>query len=238
MEFDDQSGVFVHALTVGRNQRVDALVAVVELDMSDKLHQSAQENPEDKNASLHGSAPDKSSIALILIDVINALDFDEGEQLLKFALPMARRIRDLKQRARQADVPVIYVNDNFGRWRSDFRAQIDHCLKPESIGRPIVELLQPEDVDYFVLKPKHSGFFSTTLDTLIEYLHVRHVVLTGLASNICVLFTANDAYMRDLKVSVPRDCVAANTLEDNQYAIRQMQHVLKADITESAGLKF
>ena len=156
-----------------------------------------------RDADLHGNAPDKSPVALLLIDVINDLDFPEGDQLLRHALPMAGRIAALKRRARRAGVPVVYVNDNFGRWRSDLNAQVDHCLKDGCRGQPVVELLRPEEDDYFVLKPKHSGFFSTTLDTLLEYLGTRTVVLTGMAANICVLFTANDAYMRDLQPGRP-----------------------------------
>jgi nicotinamidase-related amidase len=113
------------------------------------------------------SAPDKSDVALLLIDVINDLDFPEGDQLLRHALPMARQIATLKRRARAEGIPVIYVNDNFGRWRSDFSAQVEHCLEDGVCGKPVAELLRPAKDDYFVLKPKHSGFFSTTLDTLL-----------------------------------------------------------------------
>src|SRR5687767_7396984 len=122
-----------------------------------------------KNEDLHGNAPDKSEVALLLIDVINDLEFPEGGQLLRHALPMARRIAALKEWAKQARIPVIYVNDNFGRWRSDFGAQVEHCLKDGVRGKPVVELLRPGEDDYFVLKPKPSGFFSTALDTLLEY---------------------------------------------------------------------
>src|SRR5436305_8912595 len=189
-----------------------------------------------KNEDLHGSAPDKSDVALLLIDVINDLDFPEGNQLLRHALPMARQIAALKRRARQEGVPVLYVNDNFGRWRSDFSAQVEHCLRDGVRGKPVVELLRPGEDDYFVLKPKHSGFFSTTLDTLLEYLGARAVVLAGMAANICVLFTANDAYMRDLHLVVPSDCVASNTEEENRYALEQMRKVLKADTRPSTEL--
>ena len=95
----------------------------------------------DKNEDLHGSAPDKSDVALLLIDVINALDFPEGDQLLRFALPMARQIAALKRRAGQEGIPVLYVNDNFGRWRSDFNAQVEHCLRDGVRGKAVVELL-------------------------------------------------------------------------------------------------
>jgi nicotinamidase-related amidase len=191
-----------------------------------------------KNEDLHGNAPDKADVALLLIDVINDLEFPEGDYLLRHALPMARQIAALKRRARRENVPVVYVNDNFGRWRSDFNAQVEHCLRDGVRGKPVVELLRPDADDYFVLKPKHSGFFSTALDTLLEYLGVRAVILTGMAANICVLFTANDAYMRDLHLAVPSDCVASNTEEDNRYALDQMRKVLKADTRPSAELSF
>jgi len=189
-----------------------------------------------KNADLHGNAPDKAQAALLLIDVINDLEFPEGEQLLRHALPMARRILDLKRRARAAGVPVIYANDNFGRWRSDFNAQVAHCLHDGVRGQPIVELLRPDEDDYFVLKPKHSGFYSTALDLLLDYLEVETLILTGVAGNICVLFTAHDGYLRDFHLRVPADCVASNTEAENRIALEQMQRILKADIRAAAEL--
>lgn len=191
-----------------------------------------------KNEDLHGNAPDKSAVALLLIDVINDFEFPEGDRLLRHALPMARRLAELKRRAAAARVPVIYVNDNFGRWRSNFGSQVEHCLKDGVRGRPVVELLRPESDDYFVLKPKHSGFFSTTLDLLLRYLGVRTLVLAGLAGNNCVLFTASDAYLRDLHLAVPEDCVASNTEEENRLALAHMAGVLKADTRPSTELNF
>ncbi len=189
-----------------------------------------------KNHDLHGNAPDKSGAALLLIDVINDLEFPEGGQLLHFAVPMADRIARLRERAAQAGIPIVYVNDNFGRWRSDFNAQVEHCLEDGVRGRPIAERLRPGEGDYFVLKPKHSGFYSTTLDILLEYLGARTLILTGMAANICVLFTANDAYMRDFGLYVPGDCVAANTEDENRYALEQMKQVLRADTRASPEL--
>ncbi|HWA98408.1 MAG TPA: isochorismatase family cysteine hydrolase [Pirellulales bacterium] len=191
-----------------------------------------------KNADLHGNAPDKCDLALLLIDCINDLDFPGSEGLARQALPMARAIVDLKRRAKAAGVPVIYANDNFGRWRSDFSAQVEHCLHDGVPGRPMVELLRPDDDDYFVLKPKHSGFYSTTLDLLLQYLGTKTVILTGVAGNICVLFTANDAYLRDLSVIAPCDCLASNTAEENRYALEQMANILKADTRPSREIDF
>ena len=189
-----------------------------------------------KNADLHGNAPDEAHAALLLIDVINDLEFEGGEQLFEHALPMARRIAALKKRAKQAGIPVIYANDNFGKWQSDLSKLINHCLEGDVRGKPMVELLRPDEDDYFVLKPKHSAFFSTTLETLLSYLTVKTLIITGVAGNICVLFTANDAYMRDFNLVIPADCVASNDAEENRLVLEQMKKVLKADITPSAEL--
>lgn len=189
-----------------------------------------------RNKDLHGSAPDKCETALLIIDVINDLDFPEANQLKRLAPAMARKIAALKRRAKKARVPVVYVNDNFGRWRSDFRKTVEHCRSGK--GRELVELLLPEEDDYFVLKPKHSGFFSSTLETLLRYLGAKKLILTGLAGNYCVLFTANDAYMRDYELMVPADCTASNTGRENRDALKLMRDYLGADTRVSARIRF
>lgn len=176
--------------------------------------------------------------ALLLIDVVNDFDLPQGNRLLKYALPAASQIARLKKKATNSGVSVIYVNDNFGRWKSDFRQQIRYCLKPESIGRPVTEMLQPGRDEYFILKPKHSGFFSTSLDILLENLGIENLVLTGFSSEICVLYTANDAYMRGYGLFVPSDCVAAETRKATQVALDQMRRCLKADTRQSPQLHF
>jgi nicotinamidase-related amidase len=185
---------------------------------------------------LHGNVPDDAEAALLLIDVINDLEFDGGEALLTQAMPMAAQLALLKRRAKQAGIPAVYVNDNFGRWQSDFAKQLVHCLDDGVRGQPLVERLRPEPDDYFVLKPKHSGFYSTTLDLLLRALKVTTLILTGLTGDICVLFTANDAYMRAYHLLVPSDCVASLEPAENQHALSHMQRVLKADIRPSTAL--
>ncbi len=182
------------------------------------------------------SKKERSGQALILIDVINDFDFPRAELLLRYALPAAKRIAALKERIKRSRIPVIYANDNFGRWRSDFRQQIEHCMNRP--GRAIVEMLKPDDDDYFVLKPMHSAFFSTTLEVLLERLQVQRLVLTGFAADICVLYTANDAYMRDFNVAVPSDCVASETIRQYRFALDHMALRLKADTRTSARFRF
>jgi nicotinamidase-related amidase len=150
---------------------------------------------------------------------------------------MARILLRLKRRAQKAGVPVIYVNDNFGQWKSDFRRTVDHCVM-QGRGRDVVKLLRPEESDYFVLKPKHSGFYSTTLETLLRYLETQTLILAGIAGNFCVLFTANDAYMRDFNLLVPSDCTVSNTRKENNSALKLMKKFLKADTRSSSRIVF
>jgi nicotinamidase-related amidase len=178
-----------------------------------------------------------SRVALLLIDVINDMDFKGSGPLVKQAEPMARRLRALKARARKAGIPAIYINDNFGQWRSDFRTLVDHCLHDDVPGRKVASILQPEPDDYFVLKPKNSAFYDTTLDTLLDDLGTERLILTGIAGNNCILFSAYDAYLRDYELFVPSDCVVSNTKQENSYALRQMKKILKANTTPSAKLR-
>jgi nicotinamidase-related amidase len=190
-----------------------------------------------KNRDLHGNVPESSPVALLLIDVINDLEWDGSGPLRKQVMPMARRIATLKQKAKKAKIPVVYVNDNFGRWQSDFKKVVEHCLHDGVKGQELVRTLQPDDDDYFVLKPKHSAFYETTLDLLLQYLGCRTLILTGIAGNICILFSANDAYMRDLHLFVPSDCTVSNTKEENRNALAQMKKIMKADTTPSTKLR-
>jgi len=187
---------------------------------------------------LRRGMPDQCAAALLLIVWINDLEFEDGDKLLPRALAPARATAALRMRARAAAVPVIYCNDNFGKWRSDFRATLKHCLEEDVRGRPIAELLKPEADDYFVLKPKHSGFHSTSLEVLLEHLGVRTLVLTGIACDICVLFTAHDAHMRDYRVLVPADCVASESEVEERQALQNMMKACRADTAPSRGIDF
>ncbi|MBY6038600.1 cysteine hydrolase [Fictibacillus nanhaiensis] len=176
----------------------------------------------------------ETPVALLIIDVINDFKFEEAPLLLKTAEPIAEKIVNLKKQAKAAGIPVIYVNDNFGRWQSDKQKLVEYCA--QQAGSKFVTKLQPEDDDYFVIKPKHSGFFSTPLSTLLNELNIQTLIICGVAGNICVLFTANDAYMRGFTLYVPSDCCASNIEEDNKRALLLMEKTLDACIRPSHEL--
>ena len=191
-----------------------------------------------KHPDLHGNVPDHSPLALLIVDVLNALRFEGSEAFVPHAMATGRRIATLKQRAKKAGVPVVYVNDNVGRWQSDRQAIIADATAEDAPGAPLARLLEPAADDYVILKPKHSGFYSTPLDTLLTYLGARHLIITGLTTERCLLFTANDAFLRDFALSVPADCTAAIDEADHAAAIRILERVLGADIGDSEQLDF
>jgi nicotinamidase-related amidase len=180
----------------------------------------------------------RSRAALLLIDVINDLEFPGSAPLVRAAERVAPRIERLATRARAARVPVIYVNDNFGRWRSDLRATVDECTAEGKAGRSVGLRLRPHAGDYFVLKPKHSGFLFTPLELLLADLGVRSLVLSGFATDLCVLFTAHDAHMRGFELWVPSDATAANSPAITRNALGHLRTALQAHTPKAASIDF
>jgi nicotinamidase-related amidase len=178
------------------------------------------------------------ALALLLIDVINDLEFEDGEKLAAAAEPVAGNIARLKREAKTNGVPCLYINDNFGQWQSDFKHLVSSCLRDGVRGAPVVQQLVPQRDDYFVLKPRHSGFFQTPLDLLLRDLGARKLILCGLTTDSCVLFTANDAYLRGFEIIVPADCSAAVTTSRHAAALGQMRRTLKAATNDSTRIDF
>src|SRR5207302_1061047 len=183
------------------------------------------------------AAPDKSPIALVLVDLINHFEFPDGRRVLRQAEPIAPRIARLKKRARSEGIPAIYVNDNFGHWRSQASELIAYCLRPGTPGARFVEQIRPDREDYFVLKPMHSAFYQTPLDVLLKYLGANTLILCGLATNSCIVCTAHDANMREFRLYVPSDCCAARTDREHRQAIEHIKDMADAKVTVSTSLR-
>ncbi len=185
---------------------------------------------------LSGSVNEQSPVALVLVDVINDFEFENAEKLFPRALKASIAIAALRNRVKTLGIPVVYANDNFGTWRSDFKKLLAHCLNDNVRGRVIAERLKPDEDDYFVLKAKHSAFFSTTLEVLLKHFGARTLILAGFAGNICVLFTAADAYLRGFRLAVPSDCIASEKQSDDEYALEHLRRVLEADVRPSTEI--
>ena len=179
----------------------------------------------------------KARTALLLVDVINLFDFSGGAAFAQRALRPARNIERLRARAHRAGVPILYVNDNWGRWRSDFKAIVADCSRADRPGAPIARLLTPTPGDFFVLKPHLSGFHETPLDTLLRLGEVQTLIITGFAADNCVLFTAAEAHMRNYNVVVPSDCCASEHDRERRHVLLKMRKFLDADTSASRRVR-
>jgi nicotinamidase-related amidase len=183
------------------------------------------------------STPRIAHTALLLIDYMNPLDFDGADALAPRALKAAARAATLKARVRACRAPVIYANDNFGRWESDFDGVVAYCHERGGASATIASMLAPEPGDRSILKPRHSAFFGTPLDFLLDELGVDRLVLAGLAADSCIMFTAHDAYLRQYELWIPSDCVASERDADRRTVLAYMQRSLKAQIDPSSAIE-
>ena len=174
-----------------------------------------------------------NGVALLIVDMISQFDFAGAEALLPRALEVAKKIDALRQAAHRRGWPIIFVNDNFGEWHSEKSRLVAEALKG---GNPIVERLKPADDEYFIIKPQLSAFYATNLPVLIPKLGVRRLILTGMATEMCVLFTAADAYMRDYKLWIPRDTVVASDERRAEAALEIMGRSLKCEVAATNEL--
>ena len=179
----------------------------------------------------------KARTALLLVDTINPFDFPGGRAFARRGIGVARAIAKLRDRATRGGIPVIYVNDNMGKWRSDVHALVTLCSQPGMPGAPIVELLKPRPRDYVILKATLSGFYQTPLEAMLRLGGVRTLVITGFAADNCVLFTAADAYMREYRLVVPRDCVGAQTPQALRRALDSMTKLFWAKTDSSPSIR-
>jgi nicotinamidase-related amidase len=179
--------------------------------------------------------PSPVPVALLLIDVLTMFQFPDGDAILRGALGIRDSLVKLKRRAREAGIPTLYVNDNFGDWRSEKEVLIGRCL--EGKGKDFVRPLLPDNEDYFVLKPMHSGFYMTPLEVLLQHLEVETLILTGITSNSCITVTAHDANMRGFDLYVPADCSCARNDKEHAQAINQLEAMAGADLRISSRIR-
>ncbi len=175
---------------------------------------------------------------MLIVDMITDFDFEGGKKLFKNTRPIAARIRELRKRARKAKVPVVYVNDGFGRWAESTTVFVEDVKARSAEAKEIVPEIAPSAGDYLILKPQRSGFYGTSLGNLLLSFGVNRIIVTGVATDICILFTAHDAHMRGFNVAVPSDCTAAETDKFHQDALRLMKRVAEVDTGPSNTISF
>jgi nicotinamidase-related amidase len=175
---------------------------------------------------------ERAPSALVVIDMINPYDFPDADAVARHAPPVVENIAQLLDRARADGVQVIYVNDNYGDWNSSHEELVSNACKG---GRPeLVEPITPKEGDAFVIKARHSIFFSTPLEYLLATQGIGRIVLTGQVTEQCVLYSALDAYVRNFRVAVVRDAVAHIDEGLADAALEMMERNMGADIETAA----
>ena len=173
----------------------------------------------------------RSPRVLLIIDFINPLNFPGGDKLAQPALRAARATLRLRERLDAEKVAVVYANDNYGVWQSDFQGLVAQCLGREDASGEIARLLAPRATDVTLLKPRHSAFYCSALELLLKDMGARELILAGLATDMCVQMTAADAFLRGFEgVWVPPECTAAETPQSKAASIKYMRDVLKCDV--------
>jgi len=181
------------------------------------------------DASTAQATSDASPLVLLLVDVINPLDFPEAPRLEKAALDMASRLAALKRHLAAHRVVTVYANDHYGAWHSEFRDVKARCEAKGGVAARLANMLAPQTDDYVILKPRHSAFYGTPLDLLLDHLGCQRLIIGGLSTDICVQMSAGDAYLRGFGLWVPEDCSAAESPQRHAHAMAYMQRVFKAE---------
>ncbi len=179
--------------------------------------------------------PPRARRVLLIIDFINPLDFEGAEELAEPAIDAAHATAGLRRDLCEQGVPVVYVNDNFGHWQSDFAGLTARCRKMGGPAAALVRRIAPSSGDLTVLKPRHSAFHQTPLELLLTQMGARELVITGLATDLCVQFSAMDAFVRGYKLWVPEDCTAAQNPERKRAALDWMALALRSRTTAAAA---
>src|SRR5699024_2754488 len=169
-----------------------------------------------------------NNTAVLFIDVINHFDFNGGHKLIKHTKDILPNMITLRNYAKKNNLPLIYINDHYRLWQADFNKIIDHCKNERS--EEMIEALKPDEDDYFVIKPTHSAFFPPPLQSRVTEPHCDHLRISGVARDICLLFTAKAAYMYDFQMHIPRNCMASEAEDANAYALYLIPSVMQADV--------
>jgi nicotinamidase-related amidase len=178
----------------------------------------------------------RRSTALVVVDVLNPYDHEDAGPLARSMAAVVGQVAELVRRARDEEQPVIYVNDNYGHWNSSSGELLDAALR----GRhpELVDPLRPPRDASFVIKARHSIFYETPVEHLLRQLGVSRIMLCGQVTEQCILYSALDAYVRDLRVAVPLDGVAHIDPELADAALRMMRRNMRADVRPASDCAF
>jgi len=177
--------------------------------------------------------------ALLALDLLTDFDFPDGPAVCRALSRRAAAILALCSVARAHRVPVIYANDNLGPWRSDAPGLITQCLRAGGPGADLVRRLRPTAADEIILKPRHSAFYGTPLEALLDERRVGTLIVTGISAESCVWMTACDAHTRGFRLVIPADTMAGASTRALRATLTGLKDVLSARVpARAASLRF
>lgn len=177
--------------------------------------------------------------ALLALDLITDFAFPDGRAVRRALARRAAAIRSLLDAAHRARVPVIYANDNLGAWRSDAPGLIARCTAASRAGGSLVKKLAPGPGDDIILKPRHSAFYGTALEPLLDDRGIDTLVLAGISAESCVWMTACDAHTRGFRLVAPADVMAGVSARALRATLTGLEDALGARVPVRArSLRF
>jgi len=183
-----------------------------------------------------GSVAPVPKTALIVVDMVQTYDFSDGETLAGNVEKMIPSLKRLLDKAREADALIVYVNDSFGDWSTDREGLV---AKARASDYPhLIDEVEPDDDVLFVLKARHSIFFQTPMDYILDENEIEHLVLAGQATEQCILYSALDAHIRHRPVSVPKDAVAHIHDDLAEASLRMMEINMDATVCAVDDIAF
>lgn len=170
----------------------------------------------------------ESRTALLVVDMLNPYEHEDSERLASQVAEALPGVEALLASAREQEVPVIYVNDNFGDWNSSSEELAEHAK--QGTHPELVEPVLPPAGASFVIKARHSTFYETPLEYLLDEMAVDRLVLAGQVTEQCILYSALDAYVRHFRVAIPTDAVAAIHDHLAEAALEMMERNMRAEL--------
>src|SRR3954453_17739532 len=174
--------------------------------------------------------------ALIVVDMVQTYDFEAAERLVANVERIVEPLTQLIGRAKREADHLIYVNDNFGDWHSERQRLVEEALSGEHAK--LVEAIQPDDDATFIVKARHSIFYGTPLDYMLDMEGIEEIVLAGQGTEQCILYSALDAHVRSRPTVIPRDCVAHIEPALAKAALKMMEVNMQAKVLDSADVRF
>jgi nicotinamidase-related amidase len=174
--------------------------------------------------------------ALVVVDVIQTYEFEDGDKLAANFEKARPRIRELLERAREAEVPILHVNDSGGEWSANRQRLVEEARATE-YGH-LLDGIEPRDDGIFVLKARHSIFYQTPMDDILWEHEIEHLVLTGQVTEQCILYSALDGHLRHRPMTIVRDAVAH--IHDNlaEAALEMMETNMHAEVCPAEAVRF